>query len=110
MNSAGVWRRQVPSPAEQRRRAMQATAAAYIEATPSREFGVAWMARADGAGYEIAGVTEAEIGAFSSRRASITAVQAERARQFQDKSGRAPNQRALLSIHRTAWVATRVSK
>jgi TrwC relaxase len=55
---------------------LQATAAACIEASLSHEFGVAWMARADGVGYEIAGITEAEIDAFSSRRASITGADA----------------------------------
>ena len=85
---------------------MQATASAYIEASLSREFGVAWMARADGAGNEIADVTDAEIDAFSSRRDSVTAMQAELDRQFQGKYDRAPNQRELLSIHRIARAAT----
>lgn len=37
-------------------------------------------------------------------------MQAELARQFQGKYGRAPNQRQLLSIHRTARAATPESK
>jgi len=75
-----------------------------------REFGVAWTPRVDGAGNEIAGVTQVEIDAFSSRRDSVTAMQADLARQFRARYGRAPNQRELLSIHRTAWAATRASK
>jgi len=89
---------------------MQATASAYIEASLSREFEVAWMARADGAGNEIADVTDAEIDAFSSRRDSVTAMQAEMARQFQGNYDRAPSQRELLSIHRTAQASTPESK
>ena len=95
-------RRQIP--------AIQATAAAYVEAALSWEFGVCWVPRADGAGNEIAGITQAEIDAFSSRRDSVTAKQAELAQQFRDKYGQAPNQRELLSIHRTAWAATRDAK
>jgi hypothetical protein len=108
--SDGKWRaadtmairRQIP--------AIQATAAAYVEAALSREFGVSWTPRPDGAGNEITGVTQAEIDLFSSRRDSVTGMQADLARQFCAKYGRAPNQRELLSIHRTAWAATRDSK
>ncbi len=108
--SDGKWRatdtmairRQIP--------AIQATAAAYIEAALSREFGVAWTPRADGTGHEIRGVTQKEIDAFSSRRDSVTARQAELAAQFRARYGRAPSQRELLTIHRTAWAATRASK
>ena len=108
--SDGKWRatdtmairRQIP--------AIQATAAAYVEAALSREFGVEWVPRADGMGNEIRGITQAEIDAFSSRRDSVTAKQAELAEQFRGKYGRAPNQRELLSIHRTAWAATRDAK
>ncbi len=108
--SDGKWRatdtmairRQIP--------AIQATAAAYVEAALSREFGVSWTPRTDGAGNEIAGVTQAEIDVFSSRRDSVTAMQADLAWQFHAKYGRTPSQRELLSIHRTAWAATRASK
>ena len=95
-------RRQIP--------AIQATAAACVEAALSREFGVEWVARPDGAGNEIAGITQAEIDAFSSRRDSVTAKQSELAEQFRSKYGRPPSQRELLSIHRTAWAATRDAK
>jgi hypothetical protein len=95
-------RRQIP--------AIQATTAAYVEAALSRELGVAWVPRADGAGNEIAGINQAEIDAFSSRRDSVTAKQADLAEQFRGKYGRTPSQRELLSIHRTAWAATRDAK
>lgn len=95
-------RRQIP--------AIQATAAAYVEAALSREFGVAWIRRADGTGNEIAGVTRTEIDAFSSRRESVTEMQSDLAHRFRARYGRPPNQRELLSIHRTAWAATRESK
>ncbi len=104
--SDGKWRatdtmairRQIP--------AIQATAAAYVEAALSREFGVQWVPRPDGMGSEIRGITQQEIDAFSSRRNSVTAKQAELAEQFRSKYGRAPNQRENLSIHRTALAAT----
>ena len=108
--SDGKWRatdtmairRQIP--------AIQATAAAYVEAALSHEFGVEWVPRPDGMGNEIRGVTQEEIDAFSSRRDSVTAKQAELAEQFRGRYGRAPNQRELLSIHRTAWAITRAAK
>jgi AAA domain len=37
-------------------------------------------------------------------------MQTDLAHQFHDNYGRAPNQRELLSIHRTAWAATREAK
>lgn len=108
--SDGKWRatdtmairRQIP--------AIQATAAAYVEAALTSEFGVEWVLRPDGMGNEIRGVTQEEIDAFSSRRDSVTAKQAELAEQFRGKYSRAPNQRELLSIHRTAWAITREAK
>lgn len=83
--SDGKWRatdtmairRQIP--------AIQATAAAYVEAALSREFGVTWTPRADGSGNEIAGVTQAEIDAFSSRRDSVCRRPRETARRRPDR-------------------------
>ena len=49
--------------------AMAAIAAAHAEAGLSREFGVEWVARADGAGNEISGISQAQMDAFSARRA-----------------------------------------
>jgi len=65
-----------------------------MAAALSREFGVAWMARADGVGNEFADVTDAEIDAFSSRRDSVAALQAEVAgppvpRQIRPRAGSA---------------------
>ena len=108
--SDGKWRATDTMAIRRQIAAVQATAAAYVEAALSREFGVRWVPRADGMGNEIAGISQAEIDAFSSRRDSVTAKQAVLAAQFREKYGRAPNQRELLSIHRTAWAATRDAK
>ena len=51
--------------------AMQAIAAAHVECGLAREFGVAWVARADGAGNEIRGITQAQMDAYSSRTEAI---------------------------------------
>src|SRR6266542_3664449 len=51
--------------------AMQAVAAAHAECGLSREFGVGWVARPDGAGNEIRGVTQAQMDAYSSRAQAI---------------------------------------
>src|SRR5690349_14425889 len=51
--------------------AMQAIVTAHAEAAMTRAFGVAWVARADGAGNEIRGVTQAQMDKFSSRAQDI---------------------------------------
>jgi thymidine kinase len=108
--SDGKWRASDTMAIRRQIPAIQATAAAYMEAALSREFGVQWVPRPDGMGNEIRGTTQQEIDAFSSRRNSVTAKQADLAEQFRSKYGRAPNQREMFSIHRTAWAATRESK
>ena len=52
--------------------AAAAIAAAVTETALTRDFGVAWVPRADGHGREIAGISQALMDAFSSRRQTIT--------------------------------------
>ena len=47
--------------------ALQAVAATAVECELTREFGVAWVPRADGRGNEIRGVTQAQMDAYSTR-------------------------------------------
>jgi len=59
------------------------------------EFGVSWVRRADGQGYEIAGVTQEEIDAFSQRTRAVTRTARKLARKWEEKYGRAPNAREM---------------
>ena len=45
--------------------ALQAVAATAVECELTREFGVAWLPRADGRGNEIQGITQAQMDAYS---------------------------------------------
>ena len=90
--------------------AMQAVAAAHAEAALSREFGVQWVARPDGAGFEIRGIAQAQMDEFSSRRAAISERKALLADDFRRKYGRDPNQREMSEIDNAAWYLTRKSK
>ena len=107
--SDGKWRATDTMAIRRQIAAVQATAAAYVEAALSREFGVRWVPRADGMGNEIAGITQAEIDAFSSRRDSVTAKQAEPPpNSAKSTAGRQTS--GVTSIHRTAWAVTRDAK
>ena len=96
--TSGALRRAAPACAKCR------LAAAFVQAALSREFGLAGTPRADGPRDEIAGITQADIDVFSSRRDSLTTKQAELAEQFRSKYGRAPNQPGFMTIHMVATV------
>src|SRR6266699_4969015 len=62
--------------------AVAAIVAQHLEEALTRRFGVDWVARDDGHGFEIAGISGAMMRLFSSRRESITADLRARARGF----------------------------
>ena len=66
--------------------------------------------RSDGHGREIADVGQALMDMFSSRRASIGALTARLAQEYQAQVGRAPDARALASLRQWANHATRRAK
>jgi conjugative relaxase-like TrwC/TraI family protein len=90
--------------------AMQAIVTAHAEAAMTRAFGVAWVARADGAGNEIAGITQEQMDEFSSRAQEIEPKMELLVRDFTAEYGRAPNRAELRSLHEEAWDATRAGK
>jgi TrwC relaxase len=55
----------------------------YLEEALTRRFGVEWVARDDGHGFEIEGISGEMMRLFSSRRESITADVRARAAQFE---------------------------
>ena len=90
--------------------ALQAIAATAVECELTAEFGVAWIPRADGRGNEIAGVTQAQMDAYSTRTVQVHEKERELARAWEGKHGRAPTSRELLYIANDATLQSRRGK
>jgi hypothetical protein len=90
--------------------ALQAVAATAVECELTAAFGVAWIPRADGRGNEIAGVTQAQMDAYSTRTVQVHAKERELARVWERKHGRAPTSRELLYIANDATLQSRRGK
>ena len=90
--------------------ALQAVAATAVECELTREFGVAWIPRADGRGNEIAGITQAQMDAYSTRTVQVHEKERELARAWQTRHGRAPTSRELLYIANDATLQSREGK
>ena len=72
--------------------------------------GFRMVARADGNGAEIGGVTEGTMRSFSSRRAAITPEVARLAREYEAMHGHVPSRRTLWSLRQWATLQTRKGK
>ena len=90
--------------------ALQAVAATTVECELSREFGVAWIPRADGRGNEIRGISQAQLAAYSTRTVQVREKERELARAWERKHGRAPTSRELLHIANAATLQSRKGK
>src|ERR1019366_8200879 len=78
--------------------AVQAVVATHAECGLTREFAVEWIPRPDGKGNEIAGITQDQMDAYSSRAISIRGDLPAAIDAWTRKYGRAPNRRQLLHI------------
>lgn len=90
--------------------AVAAITAQHLEEALTRRFGVQWVARDDGHGFEIKGISGEMMRLFSSRRESITADLRARAAQFEQWYGRAPSQRELAQLAQASNFSTRKAK
>ncbi len=81
-----------------------------MECELTREFGVAWIPRADGRGNEIHGVTQTQMDAYSTRTVQVHEKERELARAWEAKHGRAPTSRELLYIADDATLQSRKGK
>jgi conjugative relaxase-like TrwC/TraI family protein len=90
--------------------ALQGIAATVVECELTREFGMAWVPRADGRGNEIRGVTQAQMDAYSTRTVQVREKERELARAWERRHGRAPTSRELLYIANEATLRSRTSK
>jgi hypothetical protein len=82
----------------------------HLEEALTGRFGVEWVARDDGHGFEIQGISGEMMRVFSSRRESITADLRTRAAQFEQRYGRAPSQRELAQLAQASNFKTRAAK
>ena len=90
--------------------AVAAIVSQHLEEALTQRFGLEWVARDDGHGFEIKGVGGAMMRVFSSRRESITADLRGRAARFEQRYGRAPSQRELAQLAQASNFATRNPK
>jgi ATP-dependent exoDNAse (exonuclease V) alpha subunit len=109
-DSDGKWRAHDTASLRAVLGALQAVAATAVECELTREFGVAWVPRADGRGNEIGGVTQAQMDAYSTRTAQVHEKEHELAQAWQRRHGRAPTSRELLYIANDATLQSRTGK
>ena len=108
--SDGAWRALDSMSLYRHRPAASAIAALVAENALTRRFGVRWVLRRDGHGREIAGVSQALMDMFSSRRQSIGPMTTRLAQAYEAQFGRAPDARALTRLRQWANHATRRGK
>ena len=90
--------------------AVAAIVSQHLEEALTRRFGLEWVARDDGHGFEIKDIGGEMMRLFSSRRESITTELRARAARFEQQRGRAPSQRELAHLAQAANFATRAAK
>jgi hypothetical protein len=90
--------------------AVAAITAQHLEEALTRRFGVQWVARDDGHGFEIQGISGQMMRLFSSRRESISDDLRERAARSEQRYGRKPSQRELAQLAQASNFATRKAK
>jgi len=90
--------------------AVGAIVSQHLEEALTRRFGVEWVARDDGHGFEIKGISGAMMRVFSSRRESITADLRDRAARFEQRYGRKPSQREMAQLAQASNFKTRAAK
>jgi len=109
-DSDGIWRAVDTMAVRQQLGAMAAIVDAHVQSALTREFGVRWVARADGRGHEIAGIAQETLDAYSTRTHAVTRTAVALARQWERKYGRVPNAREMLFITDEANLASRHGK
>jgi conjugative relaxase-like TrwC/TraI family protein len=88
-------------------------AAAYAGAAEAQELarlGFPLVKRADGNGFEIGGINQSTMDAFSARSAAIAARLAERIAEYEQMFGHPPNRQALFKLRKRVTVETRAPK
>jgi conjugative relaxase-like TrwC/TraI family protein len=103
------WRTLHSSMLFQERLAVAAHASREL-ASRLTDLGYVLVPRADGNGFEIGGVAQEVMDAFSSRRAQITPEVRRMAEEYRQRYGREPSQRTLWAMAQEVTLATRKAK
>ncbi len=90
--------------------AVAAIVSQHLEEALTRRFGIQWIARDDGHGFEIKGIGGEMMRLFSSRREAITADLRDRAARFEQRNGRKPSQREMAQLAQASNFKTRTAK
>jgi hypothetical protein len=88
-------------------------AVAYVGVAEAQELarlGFPLVKRPDGNGFEIGGIEQKTMDAFSARSAAIAAKLAERIAEYQEMFGHPPNRQALFKLRKRVTVETRAAK
>ena len=106
----GKWRAPDSLGYQEHVAAVGSIVAQHLEEALTRRFGLRWVAREDGRGFEIAGIPGELLRVFSSRRADIDAATQELAAAFEARYGRKPSQRETGELAEKANLLTRKGK
>ena len=106
----GKWRKLDSKALYRFQGAAAAVAAAVMETALTRDFDLAWVARADGHGREIAGISQELMDAFSSRRLTIVPEARQVADEREREYGRRPDARQMYRIQKDIALRTRQRK
>ena len=91
--------------------AVRATFGAHLRSEMTRRFGVEWVPRKDGDGFELKGITRAQIEKYSTRTQAIDAETAKAVEAWKARhDGQEPSRRELLYIRQEATMASRQGK
>ena len=91
--------------------AVRATFGAHLRSELTQRFGVEWVPRKEGDGYELKGITRAQIEKYSTRTQAIDAETARAVEAWKARhDGQEPSRRELLYIRQEATMASREDK
>ena len=90
--------------------AMRAITSEYLRADMTRKFGVEWIPRKDGEGFEIKGISRAQIERYSTRSVHIDEKTRELTAQWAEEHGRQPSRRQELYLKKLAEDLTKPGK
>ena len=109
--SDGKWRTVDTAGLRAQLGAVRATFGANLRSEMTRRFGVEWVPRKDGDGFELKGITRAQIEKYSTRTQAIDAETAKAVETWKARhDGREPSRRELLYIRQEATMASRQGK
>ena len=107
----GKWRTVDTAGVRAQLGAVRATFGAHLRSDMAQRFGVEWVARKDGDGFELKGVSRAQIENYSTRTQRIDEKTAQLAEVWKAQhGGQEPDRRQLLYIRQEATMASRAGK